>query len=83
MTEEEGTSKDTRITTNLQNFQPLNPWSLSLHTRLLDKMRKSTPSSSGCRILVLRDVLRLMITFVGQVSKRLSKLINCWDYFAF
>ena len=35
--------------------QPLNPWGLSLHTRLLDKMRKAAPTSSGCRILSDRN----------------------------
>ncbi|XP_076441360.1 inositol hexakisphosphate kinase 1-like [Babylonia areolata] len=37
--------------------QPLNPWGLSLHTHLLDKMRKSQPSSSGWPFLVLENVV--------------------------
>ena len=40
--------------TGVLTTQPLNPWGLSLHTRLLDKMRKSRSSSSGCRILTMR-----------------------------
>lgn len=37
--------------------QPLNPWGLSCHTRLLDKMRKSNLSPHGCSFLQLENVV--------------------------
>ncbi|XP_070196156.1 inositol hexakisphosphate kinase 1-like [Littorina saxatilis] len=38
--------------------QPLNPWGLNLHRRLLDKMRKSSmPSAAGCPFLTLENVV--------------------------
>jgi hypothetical protein len=38
-------------TASTAQTHPLNPWGYTLHTRLLDKMRKANLSASGCRIL--------------------------------
>lgn len=54
---EESSSSQLSTSPPTLTHHPLNPWGLSCHTRLLDKMRKSRPSPHGCPFIQLENVV--------------------------